>query len=199
MRVLNRTTEPAPALPADAALEEYLHADAGAQRETLVGLVEAAAEQCESETGLALTTATYELELDHWPAGDLLRLPRPPLVSVTSVKYYDAANTLVTWNAANYVVRTSPRAGRQRTRVGAIELAAGRSWPTVYARPAAIKITYSAGYGAADDVPAALRLGMRQLVAHWYRHREATETGTVNELPLGVRNLFERFAVKERV
>lgn len=49
-------------------------------------------------------------------------------------------------------------------------------------RPAAI--TFTAGYGAPANVPAAIRQAMLLLVTQWYEHRQVTGTGTA--LPFAV-------------
>ncbi|MFC0340786.1 head-tail connector protein [Paracoccus niistensis] len=49
-------------------------------------------------------------------------------------------------------------------------------------RPAAI--TFTAGYGAPADVPAAIRQAMLLLVTQWYEHRQVTGTGAA--LPFAV-------------
>ena len=53
-------------------------------------------------------------------------------------------------------------------------------------RPAAI--TFTAGYGAPADVPAAIRQAMLLLVTQWYEHRQVTGTGTA--LPFAVEALL---------
>ena len=55
-----------------------------------------------------------------------------------------------------------------------------------FARPAAI--TFTAGYGAPADVPAAIRQAMLLLVTQWYEHRQVTGTGTA--LPFAVEALL---------
>ncbi len=54
-----------------------------------------------------------------------------------------------------------------------------------FGRPAAI--TFTAGYGAPADVPAAIRQAMLLLIAHWYEHREAVSLGaSPSALPMAV-------------
>ena len=53
-------------------------------------------------------------------------------------------------------------------------------------RPAAI--TFTAGYGAPADVPAAIRQAMLLLVTQWYEHRQVTGTGTA--LPFAIEALL---------
>lgn len=65
-------------------------------------------------------------------------LPRPPLIAVQSVSYYDSANDLQTLDAANYFV----------TDQGSPRLYFGDTFsaPALYARGDALRVDYVAGY-----------------------------------------------------
>ena len=52
-------------------------------------------------------------------------------------------------------------------------------------------ITFTAGYGAPAEVPAAIRQAMLLLVTQWYEHRQVTGTGTA--LPFAVDALLAPF------
>ena len=51
-----------------------------------------------------------------------------------------------------------------------------------------VAITFTAGYGAPADVPAAIRQAMLLLVTQWYEHRQVTGTGST--LPFAVEALL---------
>lgn len=105
----------------------------------------------EHETGRQLITATWELRLDAWPAGRVIDLPKPPLQSVTSVKYLDADGAEQTFASTNYVVDVASLKGR-------IVLKTGLSWPTLADQPGAVRIRFVAGYGdLATNVPPLVR------------------------------------------
>lgn len=74
-----------------------------------------------------------------------LTLHRPPLVSVQSVQYYDAENTLRTIDTAAYYVTDEdpPR----------LRLATFFIPPTVYDRPDAVRVTYVTGYAPIGSPP----------------------------------------------
>ena len=133
-------------------------------------LITAAREEVETITGRQLNTATWELKLDEWP--DVVYLPHPPALTVATVKYYDTDNTLTTLtDVTDYRTDFGWEPGR-------IEPAYGKTWPVTRSQSATIVITYTAGYGPlATDVPMALRLGIQQLVAHWFAFREPIQTG----------------------
>lgn len=137
------------------------------------GLITAARKYVEEATFRALVTQTWKLNLEAWPTGDEIEIPKPPLQSVSSVVYLDEAGASTTWASSNYIVDAdSPR--------GRVVLANNKSWPTetLYAvNP--IQITFVAGYGLAAAVPAQLKHCIKLLIGHWYEHREGTITGTV--------------------
>ena len=135
----------------------------------------------------ALITQTLELTLDDWPSKGYFELPRPPLQSVTSIKYYDEDDNESTVNSSTYLVDTDSEPGR-------VVLNADESWPSTTLRPAnGVQVTYVAGYGDNQgDVPEPTQQAIRLLVGHWYENREAiSSTGAVpKEVPLGVQALL---------
>ena len=86
-----------------------------------------------------------------------IEVPKPPLASVTHIKYYDTAGTLQTWAVANYDVQApgGPRCAR-----GRIALSHGIAWPSTYGEIGDVQIRFICGYGAAGDVPKLLKDGM---------------------------------------
>lgn len=75
-------------------------------------------------------------KLEH--GGLWIELPCPPLVSVTAVEYYDAANALTVVPPSDYFIAEGivPR----------IQFVSTFSAPTTYLRDDAVRITYVAGY-----------------------------------------------------
>jgi len=113
----------------------------------------------------------------------------PPLQSVTSITYKDAAGATQTFNAANYIVDTNTTPGR-------IVLASSASWPGVSLFPVPlITFTFVAGYGAASAVPQRFKTAMGQLIAHWFTTREAVSLiagANITEIPLTVKELLNQ-------
>ena len=129
------------------------------------GLIKAATAVCENHMRRPIMTQEFKQYLDRWPCGTAVELGRGPLVSVTSIKTYDEADTPTTFNASNYYVDTATVPGRVVLRTGA-------SWPqwARYANP--IEFQYKAGYG--DDpnaVPAEIRQAVLATVAYLYENR----------------------------
>lgn len=182
-------TEPAvePISVDDLKVDLRIDSDLTAEDYLLVALITAARRWCEGVLRRTMITTTLELILDAFPGGDTIELPRPPLVSVTSVKYYDEAETEATLSAANYQVDTYSQPGR-------IVLTATGAWPSTALRPAnGVIIRYVAGYGAEESsVPATFVQAIRLLAGHWYESREAVaSTGAVpKEIPFGVEALL---------
>lgn len=130
------------------------------------GLVAAAVRYCEGVNDVAMVTQTWKLFLDRFPCDRLIELPKPPLASITHVKYYDSANALQTWSSALYEVSATDMPGR-------LSPVWGESWPGTYDRINAVEIQFVCGYGAASAVPQSYKLALALLVGHWYRNREA--------------------------
>jgi len=154
----------------------------------IAGLILAAREHCEGFQARAYVTQTLELTLDAWPSGSELKVPRPPLRSVTHIKFVDKDGVETTWDASNYVVAAKGSPGR-------IVLGYGKSWPAATLRPAeAIAIRYEAGYGDASAVPQRVKQAMLLLVGHWYENHEAVaaarQRGESLPIPFGVDRLL---------
>jgi len=117
---------------------------------------------------------TYRMVYDSFP-GDCIDFPRPPLISVQSVKYYDYEDNENTFNSSNYSLDLISEIGR-------LSLNYGISWPTVTLRPLnAIIIDFTTGYGAnADAVPDSVKNAIYIYCTHMYENREA-ENGTIPE------------------
>lgn len=151
----------------------------------LAALIQAAREYVEDYQNRALCTQTWELVLDSWPVRDYVELPKPPLQSVTSIKYKDSAGTESTWADTNYIVDPDSFLGR-------VVLADGISWPTATLYPAGgIRIQFVAGYGLAADVPQTTRQAMLLLIGHLYENREAGTDRALTEIPFGVKSLLD--------
>lgn len=143
----------------------------------IAGLVSATSNVVEAMINRSLITQTWKQSFDHFPACREIYLPRPPLGSVTWVKYYDTAGVQQTLSSSLYHVDTDSEPGR-------IVLADGQSWPSTQSRPNAVQIQFVAGYG--DDgtaIPAQLKLGIKNLVSHWYTNRESVGAIEVAKVP----------------
>lgn len=153
--------------------KDHLREDGDDQDNLIESLILASRQWLEEDLGRSFVTQTWVLKLDRFPAGDTaILLPRPPLVSVSSIAYVDEDGVTQTWAADNYTVDSHSEPGR-------VTLAYGASWPTTRDVPNAVTVTYVAGYGASTEVPEPIKAAMRLLIGHLYENREHEVTGTV--------------------
>src|SRR3972149_4750261 len=158
----------------------------GAEEDTLIeAFIGAAREWTEGFTRRALVEQTWELVLDAFPAGGEIEIPRPPLISVTSLKYKDQDGAESTFPAASYIVDVASQPGR-------LVLATGQTWPGASLYPAGvIAVRFKAGFGDAAAVPERYKAAIKLLIGNWFENREAVVTGTIaTEIPLAVESLL---------
>ncbi len=110
-------------------------------------------------------TAIWKLYLDAFPAQ--IRLPRPPVASITSIEYLDTDGNLQTLATTVYqsdLISEPPR----------IMLAEGQNWPSTQSGTYnVVTVTYVAGYTDAASVPAAFKTAIKMWAGDLYEHREA--------------------------
>lgn len=125
--------------------------------------------------GKAISQHVLDGTFDAFPDGDEIELPQPPLVEVTSVKYYDTSNVLQTLSSASYHVITDPLRPR-------IVLASGASWPDTYDRPDPVTIRFSVGPG---EIPADIMHALKLHVDHLYQNRGIALEKSLTAMPMG--------------
>jgi len=162
----------------------HLRIDSTAEDTYLQTLILTAAQLIEEETNLDIRSTTWEL-VGRFPsvATDAIQLPRGILSSVSSVKYFDAANDEQTIDAANYYTMSPTKT------LGWIE--PHTFWPITYHRPDAVTVRFVTGAA----VPVLAKHAILLLVGNWFENREAVINGTVNELPLGVQRLIDQLTI----
>ena len=193
MRILNFTVATGPArepLSIEDA-KEHLRIDQHDEDVWLLDAIKATRNRAEGMMGRALIAQTLEVALSGWPATRVIELPRPPLVSVTSVKYFDVDDAEFTLAASNYIVDT-------RTTPGRLVLKSTASWPGTALRDVnGVIIRYVAGYGAeAADVPAEIRAAMKLWLGDMYEVRENSIVGTIiSPAPSAAEKLLLKYRV----
>lgn len=170
---LSLTTAPAVEPLSLTEAKNHARVDIGDDDDLLTDEIQAAREWVETYTRRQLITATWTLHLSGW--SNTIRLPRPPLQSVESIKYRDVDGVEQTLSTDVYEVHTDCLPGEVR-------LAYGQTWPGVRdSHPDAIEIEFVAGYGdASSSVPQPIRSAMRILLTDLYEHRESLVVGTVS-------------------
>lgn len=149
-------------------------------------LIVAAREYCERFQERQYITATWELWLDSWPSREYISIPRPPLQTVLSVKYFGSDGKEHVMKETDYITDPISEPGR-------IVLNHNKSWPSCALRPVnGIAIRFVAGYGdSPSDVPRVARQAILMLIGHWHDNREATTIGVVaREMPFSVNSLL---------
>ena len=159
----------------------------------LTSWIQAAREIGETYTRRRFIDQTLDWKFDGFPRdGLILRLPVANVTAISSISYVDTNGDTQTWSSANY--RTDLPTGPKCER-GRIQPAYGVSWPTTRDIINAVTIRLIAGYGAtAATVPEAIKVGMKALIGHWDRTREAVNVGNiVSEVPMGVTYTWKPF------
>lgn len=135
-------------------------------------LIRAATHEIENRTQRTLCETTYIEQLDRFPSGGI-KLAMPPLLSVQSIIYFNAAGSQITLSSSDYLVDT-------HSEPGWVMLAPDKEWPETQDRINAVAITYKAGYLAGgnaqqqrDAVPEDLRAWLLIRVATLYENRES--------------------------
>lgn len=168
---LTLVTAPASEPLTTAEAKSHLRVDISDDDTLIDAYVKAARQYVEEELGRALITQTWDYTLDEFPSdGSAIQLPKPPLVSVTSVSYVDTSGVTQTLSSSNYIVNTG-------TLKGEITLAYGASWPATREQAKAVTARFVAGYGAASAVPESIRTAVRLALGDFYDLRSASIVG----------------------
>jgi len=160
-------TEPTEEPLTVAEIKEHLRVSVTTDDDLIGYYITVARQVVEQRTWRTLVTTTYDYYLQDWPSGDVIDLPRPPLASVTSLKYTDSDGTETTWDSSNYHTDAVSTPGR-------LVLQYGKSWPTATLQTSnPIVVRFVAGYGTGSSVPQWAKQTIRFLASHYYENREA--------------------------
>lgn len=143
----------------------------------------AAVQAVQDATGRALITETWRLSLPSFPDGEII-LGRAPLLSVTEIRYWSDAAVPVDTALAASVYQVIAPSGPTAPE-GRVMLAPVQDWPATQPdRADAVRITFTAGYGAAAaSVPSPLRSAVLLLTGDLYENREAGNVKALTENP----------------
>lgn len=156
-------------------------------------VIRAAREFAEGYCQRSFITQQWRLTLDALPP--CVQLERGPVQAVNSLVYLDMAGgtqTITSPGAPTYAFDPSGTLAR-------LAPGFGYTWPETLPQIGAVRITYTAGYGAtADDVPFGVKQWMRARIATMFENREeiaVLQRGSVTPLPHVDRLLDEFRAV----
>ena len=185
----------------------HLRLDASDEDALVNSLITVARQMVEAHTGRALIAQGWRIVLDAWPNDNTLALPPGPFISfgagpnpntfvlplgpfisLDAIRVYDAFNVATPLAAGTWYVDAQP--GRARLQFTTAPPQPGRAI-------AGIEIDVTVGYGpAAGNVPEALRLVMRMLVARWFETRgdAPADTGQA-QIPTHIEALLQPYRV----
>jgi len=156
-------------------LKAHLRVTHDAEDDLITALLDTAIQAVENMTNRVLGSRSAYLIADDW-ASQVFSFG--PITAITTVEYYDGANTLQTLPSTLYWydIQSTP------ARITFL------SPPTVYSdRHQGIRITATIGH---DAIPPALRQAILLLVGHYYETRQAVVLGPApHEVPMAVRHL----------
>ena len=125
----------------------------------------------ENYLGRAIIEQTWRVALDAFP--DAIKLPAPPVISVTSVKYLDENGVQQTLDPADYLLDAESEPGWLVPEYGF-------RWPTTYDQVNAVTVDVLCGYGDDDtSVPPQIRLYLLAKLREQYDPAVRPEKETV--------------------
>ena len=135
-------------------------------------LIKAMTWRIEDKAEIALSTQSITAE---WAvAQSYVTLPRPPFVSVSGISYYNDSNVEVPITSSGYYVE-------------GLTIATIRFKQTVGAR---LRVTYTAGYGTATDIPDDLKQYILQLVFQEYNQRGSVTDDMIQTVAENFKSFF---------
>jgi uncharacterized phiE125 gp8 family phage protein len=157
-----------------ATAKSFLRVDGSDDDALITSLIKAAREKGEELSRRAFITQTWDMTVNCWPVNHVLNLYRPPLLSVTHVKYTDRVGAEATWTDYRVDIKSEP---------GTVIF---DSLPGVSLQETGgITVRFVAGYGAAEsNVPEWIKSTIQSLVAYWFENRES------HDVPANIKSAF---------
>lgn len=183
---LQRVTAPAAPVLTTAEAKLHLRVDGSDEDALIDALVAAATTEAEHLMGRALLPQTWRLTLDEFAdevAYGPIQLRRPPVTGITSVKYLqDSDGVLTTLAPEAYVLAA------QSDYTARLTPAFDAVWPATRAMPGAVQVEFTCGYANAVAVPEPIKAWIRLRIGALYENRQAWTLGKAIE-----RNAFVDF------
>ena len=182
-----------PISPDEAKRQLYIATSNSDNETELLGMITAARQYAENRTWRAIVEATYEYRLDAFP--ELIELPKPPAIIVSSVKYDDTDGVEQTVDASNYSVDTASEPAR-------ILRNSDFSWPATDNQIDSVRIRYKAGYdGTVNKLPGDMKAAMLMMVKHFFDNRDAVVVGKRSsidavEVPMSTNLLLDMYSLR---
>ncbi|NOV15880.1 hypothetical protein E5S70_07235 [Ensifer adhaerens] len=169
---------------------QHCRADATDDDAVISAFIDAAITHLDGWSGVmgrCIINQGWRLNAADWPACGVILLPFPD-VSAATVKYLDDDGVEQTVDVALF-----DRLEDERGTI--IRFRDSFTYPSIANdRADGVRVEFTAGYGAtAVDVPAAIRIAILLMVAHWYANRETATDGVLSEIPFGASALIAPF------
>lgn len=191
----------------------HLRVDATDEDVLIASLVLAATQDAEHLMGRAVMPQEWQLTLDSffdptvytepvpltvdlirgpsfYYGSSALNLARPTVTGITTVKYNQASDGVLTTlagteyqlaNASDYGARLVP--------------AYGKSWPAIRAVPEAVQVVFACGYADAANVPDLIKAWIKLRVGALYANKESWTVGKAIERNPFLDYLLDRYRV----
>lgn len=139
-------------------------------------MIRAARQMAEERLNRALMPQVLAFGADAFCAS--MKVPRPPLIEIDSLKYTDSDGTEQTLPDTDYLVDGFAEPPT-------ISAAPGTSWPATRAQSGAVVVQYQAGYADAASVPEPIRQWMLLSIGAMYENRTAFLNGSISQALAG--------------
>lgn len=188
------TTAPATEPITTAEAKAHLRVDFSDDDTYIDTLIESARIACEFYCNRAFITQTVTQEEDCW--SNYMPLKVNPVISLTSIKYYDENEAQQTLTAA-----AADRQVDLNSDVANIRSGLTNDFPSLGDTINPIEIIYVAGYGAASAVPLQIKHAIKLMVSHLYENREGVNVpiasmATNIPMPKVVKDLLAPYRVR---
>ena len=186
--------------------KKWLRVETQYDDDVISGLIVAVRMYAEERTRRSLVTQTWKLVLDSFPGPSLIGVPygrafgvphhailleRAPVTAVTSIQYLDMGGNTQTMPSTDYTVDVTSEPAR-------ITPVFGKIWPINLPQIGSVSVTFTAGYGGAEAVPAGITTWMKLRLAALYENREEVAVGArlvVAEVPM-VDSLLDPYCLR---
>lgn len=197
---LRRVTEIPTTFPITVA-EAKLHAhiDTSTDDADVTAWIQLATRTVEQFTRRTLITTVWRMTYDALPFDfftipaipRIIRLFRPPIISLDEIEFVKEDDSTSLFTLSDLIVDTNSEPGR-------VSLRPGVEWPSGLRLIDAVRIKYTAGYGATGaSVPEAFRTAIKRLVGTMAENREDIIIGqSVVDIPFGTKAILAPYQIQ---
>jgi len=143
----------------------------------VAALIEASRRHAEVFLGRAIVDQTWDLVLDSFPTGtDMeIKIPKPPLISVTQIAYDQTSGIEAIVDPSRYYVDNVSEPGW-------VVPIANVTWPTPLSAINSVRVRFRAGYMDTNsppqvDVPEDIKSAIKLMLGSLYEQRESMSIG----------------------